>query len=380
MMVGGTLAGMVGDRFGRRSALIGSALLFGATTAAASLVNGLVGLGTLRFIAGLGLGGALPNATALVSEYVPRRHRPLAVTLTIVCVPLGGTLAGLLAIQVLPDLGWRALFVLGGIAPVAVALLLIRFLPESPRYLIRHPGRWPELVRILRRMGYTVSPESSFVDLGERSVARASLTMLFAAELRRDTLALWGAFFSCLLAVYLGFNWVPSMLTGAGLSATVASAGISAFNLGGVVGAISAALAFTRAGSRATMLAMSGGAIAGALAMRAMTIGPGSAEAPIILMLGITGGLINAVQTTMYALAAQIYPLAVRATGVGAAVAVGRGGAICSTYAGARALEVGGSSSFFALVAAAMLAALTSLALVRRHIPAGAYRRERASR
>ena len=89
-------------------------------------------------------------------------------------------------------------------------------------------------------------------------------------------------------------------------------------------------------------------------------------------MLGVTGGLINAVQTTMYALAAQVYPVSVRATGVGAATAVGRAGAIASTYAGAWALESGGSRLFFSLVAAAMLAVLVSLALVRRHIPAPA--------
>ena len=117
------------------------------------------------------------------------------------------------------------------------------------------------------------------------------------------------------------------------------------------------------------MLTMAGGAAIGAVALSLMPIAASSAVAPIILMLGITGGLINAVQTTMYALAAQMYPTEVRATGVGAAVAIGRGGAITSTYAGAWALERGGSSLFFGLVATAMVAALISLALVRRHIP-----------
>ena len=368
MMLGGAAAGIIGDRLGRKVTLIGSVLLFGLTTSAVSLVTGLPGLVALRFLAGLGLGGALPNATALATEYVPRRHRALAVTLTIVCVPLGGSLAGLLALNLLPSAGWRWLFVVAGGLPVAIALMLIGALPESPRFLARYPAKWSALARTLRRIGHPVPPDSSFVDLGEGSRQQKSFSRLFGAEFRRDTIALWGAFFSCLLAVYLGFNWLPSMLTGAGQSATVASSGITAFNLGGVVGAIAGALAFARIGSRTTMLTMAGGAAIGALGLRAMTITASSAATPIIVMLGITGGLINAVQTTMFALAAQVYPTEIRATGVGTAIAVGRSGAILSTFAGAWALEAGGSSLFFAMVAAAMLASFTALALVQRHI------------
>jgi AAHS family 4-hydroxybenzoate transporter-like MFS transporter len=214
-----------------------------------------------------------------------------------------------------------------------------------------------------------VPSQATFVDPDEQTDGRASLKQLLAADLRSDTLALWGAFFSCLLAVYLGFNWVPAMLTGAGMSPTVGSAGIAAFNLGGVGGAVAGALAFARLGSKVTMLAMAGGAVAGALGMSAMTLGPTSASPPIVAMLGVTGGLINAVQVTMYALAAQVYPVHVRATGVGAATAVGRVGAVVSTWAGAWALE-SGSAPFFLLIALAMLVALVSLARVRRHIPA----------
>jgi AAHS family 4-hydroxybenzoate transporter-like MFS transporter len=368
MMVGGAAAGIAGDRYGRKVALIGSVVLFGVMTTAVSLVSGLPGLIGLRLLAGLGLGGALPNATALATEYVPRRHRALAVTLTIVCVPLGGTLAGLLALNLLTTMGWRWLFAIAGALPIALALLLIRTLPESPRYLTRQPARWTALARTLRRMGHAIPADSSFVDAGDASHQRPSMSTLFGAEFRRDTFALWGAFFSCLLAVYLGFNWIPSMLNGAGLSPTVASSGITAFNLGGVAGAIAGALAFNRIGSRPTMLTMAGLAAAGALVLREMTIAAGSAPTPIIVMLGITGGLINAVQTTMFALGAQVYPTGIRATGVGTAIAVGRSGAILSSFAGAWALEAGGSALFFALVAAAMVTSFASLALVQRHI------------
>lgn len=369
MMVGGAIAGLVGDRFGRRFALIGSVLVFGVLTAALAIVDNLWALGTLRLLAGLGLGGAMPNAAALASEYVPRRQRPFAVTLTIVCVPLGGTLAAFVSGFLLPALGWRALFALGGLMSVAVAFILMRFLPESPRFLARHPERWPELTRLLRQIGHDIPDGSTFVDLTERAVVKASIASLFTPEFRRDTIALWGAMFSCMLAVYTAFNWVPSLLTGAGLNISVASNGLAAFNLGGVAGAICGGLVIARIGSRPTMLAMAAGAVAGAAVLALMPIVATSAALPLILMLGYTGALINAIQTTLYALAAHVYPTSVRATGVGTAVAFGRVGGVLSTFAGAWALEAGGSSAFFALMAVSMAVVFVSLAIVKRHVP-----------
>jgi AAHS family 4-hydroxybenzoate transporter-like MFS transporter len=368
MMIGGAVAGVLGDRYGRRLALAGSVLAFGIATAATARVGGLGSLAALRFLAGIGLGGAMPNAAALASEFVPTRHRPFAVTLTIVCIPVGGTLAGLLAIRVLPALGWRGLFGIGGLLPVLFALLMLRAIPESPRFLARHPRRWPELIRGLTRMGFTVPADASFVDRREEVAGKPNAGALFSPEFRRDTLALWGAFFFCLFAVYLGFNWVPSMLTGSGLSPTVGSTGITAFNLGGVVGALLGAYAISRVGSRLTMLVMAGAAAVAALVMRGMEIGPAAEITLLIAMLALTGGLINAVQTTMYALASHVYPTAVRATGVGSAVAVGRAGAILSTFAGAWALEAGGSAAFFTVIGAAMVMVVLTLAAVKRHV------------
>src|SRR2546425_2893431 len=166
MMIGGALGGMLGDRAGRRTALLSSVISFAAMTLASYTVNSVIMLGALRFLAGLGLGGAMPNAAALASEYVPRRQRPFAVTLTIVCIPLGGTLAALLSAQVLPAYGWRALFVVGGIIPIVLAIVLFKVLPESPRYLASRPERWPELIAMLRRLGHNVSPDTAFIEAG----------------------------------------------------------------------------------------------------------------------------------------------------------------------------------------------------------------------
>src|SRR5262249_6947883 len=180
---------------------------------------------------------------------------------------------------------------------------------------------------------------------------------------------LWFAFLACLLAVYAGSNWIPSVLTGAGLTITLANTGLSAFNLGGVIGALGGALTIRRFGSKRTMLIMTGAGVIAAIIMSVMKINQDSAATPVILMLGITGGLINGIQTTMYALAAHIYPSTVRVTGVGTASSVGRIGAILSPYVGNWALDAGGASGFFGVLASAMLVVLVSLALIRRHIP-----------
>ena len=367
MMIGGFIGGYLGDRIGRRMALLGSVISFGVLTVLMAFADDVTTLTALRFAAGLGLGGAMPNAAALASEYVPLRRRPFAVTLTIVCIPLGGTLAGFTGAVILPAYGWRALFFVGGTLPLVLAALLWKVLPESPRYLARDRSRWPELATLLRRLGHDVPADAAFVDSHERAVARASVGSLFALEFRRDTLALCAAFFFCLLSVYTGTNWVPSLLTGAGFDVAIANYGLTAFNLGGVVGAIGGAIVFARLGSRLTMLTMTAGAIGGCLLLASVPIGEQSTVA-VLAMLAWTGGLINAVQTTMYALATHVYPAGIRATGVGTAVAFGRVGGIGSSYAGAWALE-SGPSQLFALLAGTLAVVFAALASVRNHIP-----------
>ena len=370
MMIGGTLAGYAGDRIGRRNALLWCLAVFGTATIVVAMVNDVGTLGILRLVAGIGLGGAMPNAAALAGEYVPLRQRPFAVTLAIVCVPLGATLAGFAGIGALPIVGWRGLFVIGGVTPLVGALFLVWLMPESPRYLLRHPSRWRELAALLRRMGHAVPDQATFVRPVDSVGSRPSLTSIFGRELRVDTFALWGAFFSCLLAVYLGFAWLPTILTGAGLPPSIASTGLTAFNLGGVVGALVGGKLLTRFGSRIIMVSMTAGAVVCALVMSRMPITAESEVLPILIMLTLTGGLINAVQTTMFALAAHVYPTAIRAGGVGTVVAFGRLGAILVGYAGPWALEYRGSESFFWLMAGALVVTCGSLATVRRHVPA----------
>jgi AAHS family 4-hydroxybenzoate transporter-like MFS transporter len=338
MMIGGAVAGLGGDRFGRRSSLLASMMLFGATTAFTAVVSTPTQLALLRLLASAGLGGAIPNAAALAAEYVPQRMRPVAVTLTIVCVPVGGTIAGLLGVRLLPVIGWHTLFVVGGVIPFLYALVLMRVLPESPGYVVRQWTRWDETVRAL-----------------------------FARDFLRDTLALLAAFFSCLLAVYLCFSWLTSLLTSAGFDPATANIGITAFNLGGVAGALAGSVMIGRFGSRVPMLWMAAAAALSGIVLATMTI-DASRVVAVMAMLTLIGVLINGVQVALYALAAHVYPTAVRATGVGTASVIGRSGAIVSGYAGAWAIDYRGSASYFALIAAAMVSTLIALTFIKRHV------------
>ena len=339
MMIGGALGGWLGDRIGRRSALLASVLTFGALTTVTATASSVEVLSLLRFLTGLGLGGALPSAAALASEYVTPRQRPLAVTATIVCVPLGGMLAAFLAARIIPGFGWRALFVACGLIPVLVGAVLFKLLPESPRYLTSRNDRPRRLV-----------------------------SALVAPALRRDTLGLFGAFFFCLLANYLGFLLLVPMLTGAGFTQPAASDLLGWWNIGGVGGALAGGLCIQRIGSRITMLGLSAVAVATAAILAATPLNPQDTSGLLALCI-VLGGALNAVQTTIYALAVNVYPTEIRGTGIGTAQAVGRIGNVLAAYVGNVALDRGGTSAYFSTFAVAMTLVFLSLAIVRRHIP-----------
>jgi len=373
MMVGGLVGGLAGDRFGRRPTLIGCVVLFGALTLMMGLVNSVLAVSVLRLLAGIGLGGAMPNAATLAAEYVPTRQRAFAVTATIVCIPLGGALAGELAALLIPASGWRALFVAGGTVPLVLSLALWKLIPESPKFLARHPVRWPELIRFLRRNGHEIPPDATFSGQHNVDVAPVSsqkIASLFRGGLARDTVLLWISFFFGLMVNYVVVLLLPALLTSTdiGFSQAAASRALAMSNYGGVAGALLGAVVLQRLGSRIAMLAMAAGAVVCGGILAGWPLDP-STTVGFMAMLLLTGGLLNGVQTTMYALAAHVYPTSIRSTGVGTAVAFGRIGNVVAAYAGSLAIDRGGPSAYFVLWSVFMLVVLLALACIDRHVP-----------
>ena len=369
MMIGGAAAGSPAIGSAAAARCSASMALFGICTLVVSVVLERRCARGLRFARRDRAGRRDAQRRGARSGVRAARQRALAVTLTIVCVPLGGTLAGLIAIPALPAFGWRALFVTAGIVPIVAALALLRVLPESPRYLAARPARWNELRALLARMGHPLPNDTTFEYRRHLVTARATFGDLFTAAFRRDTLSLWLAFFTCLLAVYLGFSWLPSILSGAGLGAAVASTGITVFNLGGVAGAIG------------------GGLLIGAVRLarddahdyRRRRCRRARAERH-----GDHGGRsVHADHRPSRLHRRHDQRRAdddVRARGArlpdrdaghwcGTAVSIGRAGAVLSGYAGPWALGYGGSTSFFRLMAAALCVTLLALAAVQRHVP-----------
>jgi len=378
MAVGTFGGGWLGDRLGRRGAILISVGLFAITTGLIALAPNLLLLGILRFVSSIGLGAMFPNATSLIAEYTPLRHRAFAVALGLVCNPVGGAIGGIVSAQLLPLIGWRGLFALAGIVPLLFLVLLFFKLPESLRYL-HGTRRSPErLRRTIGRIGIAVGAETKIVDSGETAHAeRASIRALFAPGLRRDTIGLGIGFFGTLMGVYGLFAWLPLLLAGGGFDLAQSSLGLTIFNASGVLSTIAAGWLMGRLGSRLT---------AGSFAFIGVVLALFFAATPLTtensgmvwVAMALLGVFIIAPPACLYAMSAHAYPVQVRATGVGFTAGMGRIGATLSALAGAPLVELG-SGPFLVMIATVTAIALAGILIVGRQIPANIGRRARAA-
>ncbi len=369
MALGTIIFGMVGDRIGRRPTLIGCVLLFALPTIAIASVNGIEPLLVLRLIGGLGLGGCMPNATALLAELTPAKNRPVAVTAGISGIPVGGTIGGLIGTSISAD-HWQHLYLIAGLVPVAVALLMFFVLPESPRFLAVRPGRKAELVKTMARFGNPIDPDKPAVDsLDKPANAKVGVGALFSKEYAVDTAGLWGAMFFTLLSVYGVVVWLPSILGEAHYPGPMTSTGLTYFNIGGIVAAIGGAACFNRFGSKASLAVLAVGAILASLWLYFIPLDPTRSPAALLAALTLQGGFINGVQTTMYALAAFVYVTEMRGAGVGWAVGIGRIGTIICPFVGDQLIKAWGPNGFFAGFGVTMCLSLISILLIRKHMP-----------
>jgi AAHS family 4-hydroxybenzoate transporter-like MFS transporter len=372
MFVGALALGVAGDRYGRRRALLASMALMAASSLLAATADGPHTLATYRFLTGLGLGGALPNATALMVEFAPLAVRSVVVAVTVVGVPIGGMLGAAIAARLVPAFGWPSIFVLGGVLPAVLVLVMAWLLPESPQYLTRRPGRTRELATTLNR----VLGEPRF-DGSERFVSRdvgaagerAGPLALFSPEHCRETLLIWLIFFTNVFTVYCYFGWTPTVLTGVGLPLPTALRGLLLFNLGGVLGALAGAWWMGRAGSRSVLLFLASAAALSTLALGLVKATPDENLALMTCLL-IAGAGVSGVQVQMYTVAASAYPTQLRATGVGWALGTARLGGVLSAFAGSVVQVLGsGLKPFFTSIALVIVVTFAGIALLRRHLP-----------
>ena len=299
-LLGAAIFSPLGDRLGRKPVLACATVLFAASSLGTMQAQSLDALIAFRFVAGLGLGGAGPNFISLASEHVPPQQRARTVTMLWAAVPLGGMVASYAGGLLIPLMGWRSLFLIGGVTPLALTLLLIIALPASP----------------------SAAPRQ-----GERS--GSAIAALFTAERLGATLWLWLASFTLWTGLIVVAFWTPALLQRAGWPVSSAASVLALNNAGGVVGTLVIGWIMVRLGAMRVLLGtlLTGGIL---VALMGLALDHGAATA--LAALG-AGFCTSAAGGAVLAVSAGLYPPQARTTGVGWALGVGRTGAIIGPLA-----------------------------------------------
>ncbi len=339
LFLGAVAGGWIADRIGRKRVLIASMLVFGAMTLAITGATSTTMLFTLRFLTGLGLGGAMPNLIALCAESGPARLRTTLVTLMFSGVPIGGAIGGAVMLWGGGNVDWRILFQYGGAGPLVLAAVLAFLLPESTLFQAARAERGPGI-----------------------------FTTLFGGGRALSTVYLALAFFCTLIAIYLLINWLPILLVGKGLTRPQAAMTMILFNLASGVGAIILGRLMDVASGKAVMVATYAGVIASLLGlMYAFRL-----DAPTVQLLGVTGAaagfFVVGAQLVLYGMAPRYYPTPIRATGVGSCVAAGRVGSVVGPLVAGQMLGAGATAGAVvtSLIPFVVVAGISALLLVPR--------------
>lgn len=366
MMFGALVFGPLADRIGRKKGIAISFALFTLATLLAGFARTPEQFKIFRFVAGLGCGGLMPNAVALMNEYAPKRLRSTMVALMFSGYSVGGMVAAGLGIWLIPAHGWQPMFFVAAL-PLLMLPLVLWNLPESLGFLIRQ-GRQDEARRIFARMG-GMGRDMAAGDVlvfNESKGATGSMLDLFRHHRALRTLMLWVAFFCCLLLVYLLSSWLPKVLQEAGYAEKASLLSLFSLNFGGMIGAISGG----RLGDRFGLPRV----VVGFFAAATLSIGLiGLTASPLVLFLlvFVAGATTIGTQILLYASVAQLYDLSIRSTGLGWASGVGRIGAIVGPTLGgvllAQQLPLRDNFLIFALPAALATLAMLVFALSMLH-------------
>lgn len=366
MMFGAMLFGMLADKIGRKNVILICVTLFSGFTFWGGFASGPTEFGILRFIAGLGIGGVLPNLVALTSEYAPQKMRSTLVTTMFSGYAVGGIMAALLGAWFTPSFGWEIMFYIAGI-PLLMLPILYLYLPESLTFLVKKQQN-KKASKIVQQISpeQNVTASSQFV-LNEVHAPDASIVALFKQGRSMSTLLFWCCFFMCLLMVYALGSWLPKLMMAAGYSLGNSLMFLMAMNIGAVVGTIGGGILADRFHLKPVIIGMF---LLGAVSL--VGLGFNSPQAVIYLLVAAAGASAIGSSILLYSFVAQYYPLAIRSTGIGCASAVGRVGAIVGPIiiGFLLGMELPHKMNFLAVAIPAIIGAISVAMIVRKDLNA----------
>lgn len=366
MMFGAMLFGMLADKIGRKNVILICVTLFSGFTFWGGFASGPTEFGILRFIAGLGIGGVLPNLVALTSEYAPQKMRSTLVTTMFSGYAVGGIMAALLGAWFTPSFGWEIMFYIAGI-PLLMLPILYFYLPESLTFLVKKQQN-EKASKIVQQISpeQNVTASTQFV-LNEVHAPDASIAALFKQGRSMSTLLFWCCFFMCLLMVYALGSWLPKLMMAAGYSLGNSLMFLMAMNIGAVVGTIGGGILADRFHLKPVIIGMF---LLGAVSL--VGLGFNSPRAVIYLLVAAAGASAIGSSILLYSFVAQYYPLAIRSTGIGCASAVGRVGAIVGPIiiGFLLGMELPHKMNFLAVAIPAIIGAISVAMIVRKDLNA----------
>ncbi len=338
LMAGALLFGVVADRVGRKWVIISCLIIFGVFMLLTPTASSVEGLMAWRFLTGLGLGGAMPNAIALTAEYSPQRSRATVVMMMFFGFSLGAAVAGFATAALVERFGWPAVFYTGAVLPILFTPVLAAFLPESIRVLALRGNAGARIAALMSRIDPSgrFAANTPFV-IREEKAEGMPVVHLFHEQRARSTVLLWIMFFMNLLCLFFLASWLPTVITGKGLSLEIAAIATALLQIGGCIGTVCFGPLVDRFGAFA-VLAINYVAAAIFIAL----IGVSGTLVPVVIATSFAAGFcIVGGQNAMNALASTIYPTYIRSTGVGWALGIGRIGTIVGTALGAALLHSG---------------------------------------